>query len=279
MKKILLLIIFSISFMKVSACDCGSPLLALEFRESKHVFLGKVIEKKYSVDNESFKIVFEIIEHFKKGENPIFLEFNFETLKELTSCDWEINLNEKWVVFVKEFNGELTFSGVCSNSSRILENKYPTFVKKISENWDNFNIDKFIFWELDGEFETSFPNLNLDSLINKYSKKNYGEEYGQNIANIIVDINRNGEVIQTVVNHVNKKEQTIKYDSIYHLQLYFPLKEFKPETEFQNDMINEVKKIKKWNPVLIQNTDISLPYRKYLQFQKFNDSIHRYYKN
>jgi len=278
MKKILLLIIFSISFMKVSACDCDSPQLALEFQESKHVFLGKVSEKKYSADNNSFKIVFNVIEHFKKGENPIFLEFNFENPKELTSCDWKINLNEKWVVFVKEFNGKLTFSGICSNSSRILENQYPTFVKKISENWDNFNIDKFIFSSLDGEFETSFPNLNLDSLINKYSKKNYGEEYGQNIANIIVDINRNGEVMQTVVNHVNKKVKTLKYDSIFNLYLFYPLKEFKPETEFQNDMINEVKKIKKWNPVLIRNTDISVPYRKHLQFQKFNDSIHRHYK-
>ncbi|CAM1363383.1 conserved protein of unknown function [Tenacibaculum soleae] len=278
MKKTLLLIIFSISFTKISACDCDPPQLALEFQESKHVFLGKVVEKKYSLDNNSFKIIFNVFEHFKKGINPSLLEFNFENKKELTSCDWEINLNEKWIVFVKELNGKLTFSGICSNSSRILENKYPTFVKKISKNWRNFNIDKFIFSSLDGEFETSFPDLNLDSLITKYSKKNYGEEYGESIANIIVDINRNGEIIQTVINHHNKKIKPLEYDSIFHLYLYYPLKEFEPVTEFQKDMINEVRKIKKWNPVLIRNTNISVPYRKHLQFQKIKDSIYRHYK-
>jgi hypothetical protein len=278
MKKTLLLLIFSISFMKVSACDCDSPQLALEFQESKYVFFGKVTGKKYSVDNRSFKIVFNVIEHFKKEKNPFFLEFNFKNSNELTSCDWDININEKWVVFVKEYNGKLTFSGICSNSRKLLENQYPTFVKKISENWNNFNIHKFIFSSLDGEFETSLPNLNLDSLINKYSKKDYGEEYGQNIANIIVDIDRNGEAIQTVVNHINKKVKTLKYDTIFHLFIYYPLKELKPETEFQKDMINEVKKIKKWDPVFIKNTNIPIPYRKHLQFQKINDSLYRHYK-
>jgi len=278
MKKIIFLIIFLISFLRVSACDCDSPQLTLEFLESEYVFLGKVIEKTNSVDGNNFKIVFSILEHFKKGESPKFLEFNFRTHKELTSCDWQINLNEKWVVFAKEINGEQTFSGICSNSYRVLNNKYPISIKNISNHWNNFNIDKFIFNSLDGDFEQSFPNVNLDSLINKYSKKKYGGEYGENIANIIVDINRNGEVIQTVLNQVNKKVKTIKYDSIYHLELYYPLKKFKPETEFQNDMINEVKKIKRWNPVLIKNTDISVPYRKHIQFQKINDTIHRYYK-
>ena len=82
---------------------------------------------------------------------------------------------------------------------------------------------------------------------------------------------------QVVVNHIRKKVRTSKLDSDFDLYLYYPLKEFEPETEFQRDMINEVKKIKIWDSVMIENTNISVSYRRYLQFQKNKDTIYRNY--
>lgn len=94
MKKILLLILFLTTSLNIFAnkCECNSPQLALEFLGSKHVFLGVVIEKIYSEDKSSFKIVFNITEHFKKGEKPKTLEFNFKNSNEISSCDWELIL-------------------------------------------------------------------------------------------------------------------------------------------------------------------------------------------
>ena len=280
MKKTFFLILFlTLSLNNFSNnCSCDTPKLALEFLGSKHVFLGTVIEKTYSKDESSFKIVFEIIEHFKEGENQKTLEFKFQNSKEVSSCDWEINLNDRWLVFTENINGELTFNYNCSNSRRILKNGYPTSVKNISENWDHFNIDKFIFSSLDGRFENSLPNTNLDSLVNKYSQKNYGKEYGENIAYLVVDIDRKGNIIQTAMNHPYRDIETNKYGSTFHLSLYYPLKVFKPKTKFEIDIYNEVKKIKKWTPVFIKNTNIAVPYRKYLQFQKTNDTIYSHYK-
>jgi len=271
MKKTFFLILFlSLSLNNFSNnCNCDTPKLALEFLGSKHVFLGTVIEKIYSKDESSFKIVFKIIEHFKEGENPKTLEFKFQNSKEISSCDWEINLNDRWLVFTKNINGKLSFHGICSNSRRILNNGYPTTIKNISENWDHFNIDKFIFSSLDGRFENSIPNINLDTLVNKYSKKNYGKEYGENIAYIVVDIDRKENIIQTSMNYPSKKNiKTFKYDPIFQLLLYYPLRELKTKTAFEIDIYNEIKKIKNWTPVLIENTNIAVSYRKYLQFQK-----------
>lgn len=190
-----------------------------------------------------------------------------------------INLNERWLVFTHEYNDKLTFNGLCSNSRKVFGNGYPTSAKNISKNWNHFNIDKYIFSSLDGRFEHSLPNINIDSLVNKYSKKNYGKEYGDNLAYIIVDINRDGSVKQITMNHHRKNDILYKYDSIFHLLLYYPLKEFEPKTEFEIDFYNEVKKIKKWTPVFIKNTNIPVPYRKHIQFQKMRDSLYRHYKN
>lgn len=280
MKNNLLIILFLVSSFNAfaSKCSCDTPKLALEFLESKHVFLGTVIEKTYSEDRSSFKIIFEIIEHFKEGKNPKKLEFNFENSTEESSCDWFINPNERWLVFTSEFNGKLTFGALCSNSRGISGNGYPTTIKNISKNWSKFNFDKYIFYSNHGSFEKSLPNINLDSLISKYSKKNYGKGYDENIVNIIVDIDRKGNVKQINMNHHGPNDITFKYDPIFQLQFYYPLKVFKPKTKFEIDIFNEVKKIKKWTPVYIRNTNISVPYRKYLQFQKSKDTIYRYYK-
>ena len=143
MKKTFFLILFlSFSLNAFSNnCSCDTPKLALEFLSSKHVFLGTVIEKTYSKDKSSFKIIFEITEHFKEGKNPKTLEFKFQNSKDVSSCDWEINLNDRWLVFTENINGKLSFHGICSNSRRILKNGYPTTIKNISKNWKHFNID------------------------------------------------------------------------------------------------------------------------------------------
>lgn len=282
MKLIILLITTLFYLQNLSACECNNPNVALEYLSAKYVFKGKVISKEYSEDKLTYSVILEVLEHYKEGEEPKNLHYKLP-VNDGSSCGWEIGLGQTWLIFSTIRNGRDVFSQLCSNS-RFL--KRPDIeIKRISENWDQFDIDDYIFSDLDGHwtfFTPAYPEKNIDSLIQKYYTKDYSQiekapSYRWNRAHILVDIDRKGKVKQVAVYEGSSEQIRYKPDSIFRAQKYHKVKQTRDLLVFEKDMLRAVKKIRSYTPVKIENTEITVPYRQVMQFEKSNDTIYSHY--
>ena len=92
----------------MNACTCDIPKPILEFQESEYVFEGKIISKIYSPDSLNYTVEFEILKHYKKGDNPKFLQFTFKSEGKYTgtytSCDWNTMKNGWFMLFIGMIN-------------------------------------------------------------------------------------------------------------------------------------------------------------------------------
>ena len=271
------------SYFKASACSCDIPKSIVEFQSAKYVFEGKVISKIYSSDSLTYTVNFKISKHYKNSDNPKSLKFLFQSEGKYTgnfsSCDWSVSKNEKWLIYAYYQKGSLTFRYYCSNSMPFKKN-ISKKEKIILENANQFEINKYTFTKFfDGNFTKTNPMIDLDSIFKKYGKKKYGKHYNENRVDIVVDIDKNGNLLAsnlTSNGHMGiVKNQTI--DSIYDLNKPKNIEIRKPKTEFEKDIIKIVKKLKKWKTTYIKGTKIPVRIRLFLQFYKEQNEIKVYY--
>lgn len=275
--------IFIFSFIKTNACSCEIPKAIVEFESSEYVFEGKVIAKVYAKDSLSYTVTFDITKHYKKSDYPKTLEFKFKSegkyTGEWTSCDWNVNKNEKWLVYAYHWKDKLTFGYYCSNSKPIGKRVISKSEQKILNNANSFEIQKYTFTNLDGHFTNAKPKVDLDSILRNYRYKNYGEEYNENRVDIVVDIDKNGNLISanlTSKEHMSSENNEI-IDSIYNLNKPKNIEIRKAKTNFEKDILKIVKKLNLWEKTFIQRTKTSVKIRKFLQFYKKPNEIIVYY--
>ncbi|TDE31504.1 hypothetical protein E0I61_02060 [Flavobacterium ranwuense] len=236
-----LLIIF-LFCTKSFACDCNMPPLVEEFTTSDYVFEGIVTSKKYSKDSLTYKITFEIYKHYKNGDKPKNLSFILSSeskyKKIITSCDWSVNLNEKWLVYTsKSTIGELYFSKYCSNSQLLQNEPLYSGYQRWLDNGNLLKVDNFIY---NNEFRTNFStsNSSIDSVFKNGKKKEYIENY----TGLYLLIDNKG-----VLKSANIQKQIIPvYDSIFGLQTDIKIDNNVILTEFQKDAIDLVMRKKSW---------------------------------
>lgn len=267
----------------MNACSCDVPNSIIEFQSAEYVFEGKVISKIYSSDSLNYTVKFKILKHYKSGNEPRFLEFNFKSEEKYTgewsSCDWSIDNNEKWLVYAKYWNDNLTFGYYCSNSKPLNSRNISQSEQLKLNNANEFLIDKYILTDLDGSFTKSKPQKDLDLILKKYYNKDYGQNYNKNRADIVVDIDTDGNLMAANVRsfeHTNP-ENNIILDTIFQLNRPPNIETKKSKTEFEKDVLNIVKTLKKWEIICIDGTEIPVNKRIFLQFYKKNNFIEVYY--
>jgi hypothetical protein len=169
MKKTIFLVVLIFSFFKTNACSCDIPKPILEFESAEYVFEGKVISKIYAKDSLTYTVTFDITKHYKNSDYLKTLEFKFKSEEkytgEWTSCNWNVNKNENWLVYAYYWKDKLTFGYYCSNSKPIGERIISEKEQKILNNGNEFEIDKYTFTNLDGHFTDAKPKINLDSIL------------------------------------------------------------------------------------------------------------------
>ena len=283
MKKTIFLVVLIFSFFKTNACSCDIPKPILEFESAEYVFEGKVISKIYAKDSLTYTVTFDITKHYKNSDYPKTLEFKFKSEEkytgEWTSCDWNVNKNENWLVYAYYWKDELTFGYYCSNSKPIGKRIISEKEQKILNNGNEFEIDKYTFTNLDGHFTNAKPKINLDSILRNYKNKTYGEKYKENRVDIVLDIDKKGNLISanlTSKEHMNIENNEV-IDSIYNLNKPKNIEIRKPKTNFEIDILKIVKDLKVWEKTFIGGTKTSVRIRKFLQFYKKPNEIKVYY--
>jgi hypothetical protein len=267
----------------MNACSCETPKPIIEFESSEFVFEGKVISKVYAKDSLTYTVTFDIKKHYKKSDRPKTLEFKFKSegkyTGEWTSCDWNVNKSEKWLVYAYYWKNKLTFDYYCSNSKPIGKRIISKREQKTLENGNEFEIDKYTFTNLDGHFTNAKPKINLDSILRYYKNKNYGEKYKENRVDIVVDIDKKGNLISA--NLTSKEHMIVEnnevIDSIYNLNKPTNIEVRKPKTNFEVDILKIVKDLKIWEKTFIEGTKTSVRIRKFLKFYKKPNEIRVYY--
>ncbi|WP_224490889.1 hypothetical protein [Robertkochia flava] len=284
MKHLLLIcLLLILSQHEVRACQCDVPKKALEFIMAPDVFLAKAVSKNYTEDKQQYTIRFEVIRHFKKEPHKKYYEFTLASEGEYTgafdSCDWNVEVGEVWVIYTYFREEALRFGYNCSNSRPIGDITGHLEEDRLTAGFENFDLSDFILSApLDGRFEPSQPEMDIDSLLSTYYQKNYGESYAENIAYVVADIDTTGTVLGITYWDPQDKSPQLNLDLLYGLNRYHPIEEKEPRTEFGRDVIRELKKIETWDPVCIEGTSIPVRYRNFMQFHKKKDSIIAHYR-
>lgn len=262
MKNIFILTLLLISFKGI-ACDCTTPSVAIEFYEADFVFTGKIISKKYSENNLTYTIIFQIDKHYKKNSsNPKLLKFKLKSDKnpnlKVTSCDWNANKGEVWLVYARRYGKELLFDYYCTNSMKLTNGKVPQGYQKLLENANLFKIDDYIY-----QFESSFnytkPLSNIDSIF----KQEIGKEYDKSFTGLELFIDKNGDLVSVIPSN----QLIIIKDPLFNLVKDFTIDKDIKLTEFQKDAINVALKIKKWEIKKHSKTKIPVSYFKHLNIE------------
>jgi len=279
MKKTFFLVVIIFSIFKANACSCTTPKPILEFQTSTYVFEGEIISKVYAKDSLTYTITFNISKHYKKSDNPKTMKFTLESegkyTGEWTSCDWTVTKNEIWLVYANYRKGTFVFDYFCSNSKPIEKGIIPTSELKILNNANGFEIDKYTFTSLDGHFTNTKPKINLDSILKKYSHKDYGKNYRENRVDIVVDIDKNGQLIASNLTSIARcpPDNMELIDSIYNLNKPKNIALRKANTKFEKDIFQVVKNLKVWEKTYIEGVQTPVRIRKFLQFYKKRNKI------
>ena len=168
MMKFFIYIMFVFFTLPVLSCDCEVSNSAIEFYNAKYVFEGTITSKAYAQDFQNYTITFYISKHYKNGATPKALSFVLNSEEEYTdqstSCDWSVNLNEKWLVYAHlGKDGILRFSGICSNSKRIDLNPISENEQNKLNHGNTFKIEDYIYYQENG-FTNVNPIVDIDSI-------------------------------------------------------------------------------------------------------------------
>ena len=269
MKKLVFLLVF-ILLSKISyACDCEGTNPIMDFYSSVYVFEGKIVSKIYSENKLTYKITFEISKHYKKGDAPHTLEFELESESDYTgiwtSCDWSANLNEEWIVYAYMYKDRLVFSGICSNS-RVLNsrgNHNPTQLReqKLLNNANSFNIEGYIYEDEIG-FNYCENRTPIDSILLNGTVKDYTDHKTINNKKITILaflIDTDGNLVSVHPLHGITK----KRDSLFQLITSVENSNNISLTEFEEDAIQLMSQVKKWDVKKHKQTGVCVPYLKY----------------
>ncbi len=241
MEKILATLILTLIFTKTFACSCEVPKSALEFYSAEYVFEGKAVSKVYASDSLTYTIMFDILKHYKNGTQPKTLDFTIksegEYTGEWTSCDWNVELGENWLVYARFRNDKLTFGFHCSNSRPIDKKTISEKEQRVLDNGNSFKLENYIYF-VEKEFNYPQPITNIDSILKLGKVKNY--EKPHSFLKLLID--KNGNLIYVTTNKGYKTE----IDPNFNLPTKFEVSNSKALTEFQKDAIDLVSKISKW---------------------------------
>jgi hypothetical protein len=266
-KYLFILICLLISKITI-ACSCNQPNIFLEFYSSKYVFEGEVISKTYPKDSLTYTFTFKINKHFKDGDKPDSLSFTWQSeakyIGVATSCDYNVDVGEKYLVFAQLREGKLVFGIYCSNSSR-----YPVTKRQIDifENAKHFNPLKYHFNYDYSVFNKKppFSLTDIDSIIKPYKEKRYLKENNQLSTIIMFDVDTNGNVTETNFFITSNTEPESK-DSLFR---FFNIlnKEYKnPQNDYEADALAIAKKIKKWEVMRFNCDNKPVNARHYITF-------------
>ena len=244
------------------ACDCDVPKPALEFFESDYVFEGKAVSKIYSADSLTYTVKFEVFKHYKSGDNPDFLNYELPAeggfIGSFTSCNWNVELGEYWLVYSKEIGGEQKFSFYCSNSKPVNGNhKISNAEQKVLNNGNALDISKYRY-----HYYQAKPITNLDSILSNYNSKNLNLK-PKSFAPFWIDVDRDGNLTQANLSPRKTLEFEI-IDTIYGLNL--PKNQYsEPRNAFESVTLEIVNKLKKWKPYVLYGKRVK--YRTFLNFE------------
>ncbi|MDX1830535.1 MAG: hypothetical protein R3342_13425 [Lutibacter sp.] len=267
MKKQLSILILFFIIGKIFACSCDTPKPILEFQSSKYVFIGKIISKTYANDSLTYTVTFDILKNYKNCENLKTLEFTFVSEGKYTgvysSCDWDVDNGEKWLVYASKWKGKLTFGYYCSNSKPLDSWEISDSEQKVLDNGNSFKPENYIY-----EFELGFnrpnPISNIDSILKSGKNKHYKDPYSW----LVLFIDNKGKLKKVTT----FKKYKLKSDPIFNLATAFEIKKQKPLTKFERDAIKLVKKVKKWEIKRQDKTKIPVSYVRHLviEFDEIN---------
>lgn len=256
LKRITLILLLLTSF-KGFSCDCSTVNNALEFYSSKYVFEGKIISKVYAADSLTYKITFDILKHYKNVDTPKTLSFDLKSeakySKRWNSCDWKAEKNERWIVYAYENSGQLTFSGMCSNSRAITNLPIQFQEQKMLDNGNSFKIEDYIY-----QFENDFNFCKNITDINAVLEKGKIKVYTKPFTSLILHIGSDGNLKSVNIT----KELMSLYDSIYGLRKELTYTNYIPITDFEKDAIELISQVKKWEIKKHNQTKVNVAYLK-----------------
>lgn len=267
MRTLFLVSIFLFS-IKALACSCDTPKPAIEFYESDYVFRGKVIKKVYASDSLTKTITFDISKHYKNGDNPKQLEFQFNSEAEVTglysSCYFSADVGEEWVVYAKKRDGQLRFHYFCSNSTPLDETEISLSHQKVLDNGNNLDLTDFRY-----NVHKSKPITNLDSIIRLYQKEKIRSS--KKYASLWVDIDRQGNLEKANLSP-NKKVVFAETDTIFGMNLLENV-DREPTSEVEKKALELTRKIEKWELYYHPKIEKPVKYRIRIAFYVNKDSL------
>jgi hypothetical protein len=260
MKKTYFLLIVFFIFLKSYSCDCNKKSFIEDFTTSEYVFEGIVTSKIYSKDFLNYTITFSIYKHYKISDYPKKISFTFPAefkyTHYLTSCDFHVNLKEKWLVYAKKsYNGKLYFDINCSDSQRLLNKPLNILYKRRLEFGNTLKIDDFLY---QNDFKTNYYSSisSLDSIFIKGNKKEYKDKMV--LFSLLIDTNGKLKFVG------DSRKVIAIYDSIFKFQKGIKIDSTFEPTEFQKDAINLINKVEKWDVRKHPFSNIPLSYLQYI---------------
>ncbi|MDT0678821.1 hypothetical protein [Autumnicola musiva] len=266
MRTRLIFIIFIFTTIKSFACSCDTAKPAIEFYKSTYVFEGKVIKKVYASDSLTNTITFEVSKHYKDGDNPKQLKFRLNSEAEVTglysSCYWTAKKAEKWLVYAKKIDGELSFQFYCSNSKPLGRLKVYPKEQKVLNNGNELDLTKYRYNHIGN------PITNTDSIERLYKKNKFDPS---NFAFIWVDVNERGRLERA--NLVPRNERKFEViDTIFDMNK-FKNEPQKPRTKFEEIAVEIANKIKNWEKYYFLDLKNPVKYRSGILIEVNKDSI------
>lgn len=261
MKVVFIILFFFYYSIDVLGCSCDNPKPALEFYSSDYVFEGKAISKTYATDSLTYTVKFEVLKHYKDEDKPKFMDYELraegEITGQFTSCDWSVDIGEKWLVYSDLYKGAQSFSFYCSNSQPINNERsiFPSH-QKVLDNGNTIDLSRYRF-----VYQDAKPATNLDSIVSIYNLKKLDLKE-KTFASVYIDVDKKGNL--TCVNlHPRETSEMEIVDTIFGLNI--PKNKFvEPRNRFEVVALEIANKVKKWEPYVLY--DEQLKYRTFLVF-------------
>lgn len=119
MKRILILVLFLIS-SSTYACTClYSEFGIKDYENAAYVIEGKVLKVEINKNQREKTITFKVRRRIK-GETDRIIKIS--TGISSAACGLNVNKNDKWLLFVSEYNGRLNV-GTCGKNVRFNKRK------------------------------------------------------------------------------------------------------------------------------------------------------------
>jgi len=256
------ILFFFISFKSFSCiCDDVNPII--EFKQSEYVFEGIIISKIYAEDNQTYKVLFEVIKHYKDNDFSTQMEFIIPSEGKYTgvfsSCDWSADLGQKWLVYVKKTNGILKFDAECSNTKMTSNRGIQASEMQKLIFGNSFKFDDFIFDDYEHFFNRCKNVSDILPILKKTKKKDYINTY----TILIVSINKKGKLKKVFFSKNLWKKKDSIFDVITDL---IDTKKYEM-SDFDKDAIKLFKKVKKWEIKKFFKTNEPVNYVRYIRVE------------